>query len=226
MCQIEIRTRFCCHGEITIIHDGVIKWKYCAICAGNSLVTDTFKFNCCLEIFGVFFKCTKNNQLTLVQIMTWRPNRRLAIIWTNAAYNMHFPASVCVNQSKFIWEFSLVRREWGSSLTSFLMSEFGVGISDLMVRQKRDGIPPPMNAGPWFNIKMSSYQYRKSHYGDKTILRPSYLHNGISYTGKTASLYWIRALECYIFHTRHVRPAFILCMIYMMDKLQQNFLCV
>ena len=26
------------------------------------------------------------------------------------------------------------------------------------------------------------------------ILRPSYLHNGISYTGKTTSLYWIRAL--------------------------------
>ena len=44
--------------------------------------------------------------------------------------------------------------------------------------------------GPWFYIKMSSYQYRKSHCGDKTILRPSYLHNGISYTGKT-SLYWI-----------------------------------
>ena len=48
-------------------------------------------------------------------------------------------------------------------------------------------------AGPWFSIKMSSYQYRKSHCGDKTILRPSYLHNGISYTGKTASLYWIGA---------------------------------
>ena len=39
-------------------------------------------------------------------------------------------------------------------------------------------------AGGWINIKMSSYQYRKSHCGDKTILRPSYLHNGISYTGK------------------------------------------
>ena len=25
------------------------------------------------------------------------------------------------------------------------------------------------------------------------ILRPSYLHNGISYTGKMTSLYWIRA---------------------------------
>ena len=41
--------------------------------------------------------------------------------------------------------------------------------------------------------KMPSYQYRKSHCGDKTILRPSYLHNGISYTGKTTSLYSIRA---------------------------------
>ena len=50
------------------------------------------------------------------------------------------------------------------------------------------------SSGPWFNIKMSSYQYWKSHCGDKTIWHPSYLHNGISYTGKTASLYWIRPL--------------------------------
>ena len=48
--------------------------------------------------------------------------------------------------------------------------------------------------GPWFNIKLSSYQYRKSHCGDKTVVRSSYLHNGISYTGKMSSLYWIRAL--------------------------------
>ena len=44
------------------------------------------------------------------------------------------------------------------------------------------------NSGPWFIIKMSSYQYRKSHCGGKTILPPSCLHNGISNTGKTASL--------------------------------------
>ena len=50
-----------------------------------------------------------------------------------------------------------------------------------------------MHSGPRFNIKMSSYQYRKSHCGDKTVVRSSYLYNGISYTGKT-SLYWIRAL--------------------------------
>ena len=49
-------------------------------------------------------------------------------------------------------------------------------------------------SGPWFNIKMSCYQYRKSHRGDKTVVRSSYLQNGISYTGKMISLYWIRAL--------------------------------
>ena len=47
-------------------------------------------------------------------------------------------------------------------------------------------------AGPRFNIKMLSYQYRKFHCGDKTIVWSSYLHNGVSYTGKMTSLYWIR----------------------------------
>ena len=46
---------------------------------------------------------------------------------------------------------------------------------------------PQTHRGPWFNMKMSSYQYRKSHCGDKTVVRSSYLHNGNSYTGKTAS---------------------------------------
>ena len=46
--------------------------------------------------------------------------------------------------------------------------------------------------GSRFN-QMSSYQYMKSHCGDKTVVRSSYIHNGISYTGKTPSLYWIRA---------------------------------
>ena len=47
-----------------------------------------------------------------------------------------------------------------------------------------------LSPGPWFNIKMSSYQYRKPHCGDKTVVRSSYFQNGISYTGKTTSLYW------------------------------------
>ena len=62
-------------------------------------------------------------------------------------------------------------------------------------------IPPTWNCqsgseiirGPDSNIKMSSYPYRKSHCGDKTVIRSYYLHNGISYTGKMSSLYWIGA---------------------------------
>ena len=47
--------------------------------------------------------------------------------------------------------------------------------------------------GYWINIQMPSYQHRKSHSGDKTILRTSYLHNGFPYTGKMTSLYCIGA---------------------------------
>ena len=54
-----------------------------------------------------------------------------------------------------------------------------------------------MYIGPWFNIKMLSYQYRKSHCGGKTVVRSSYIHNGISHTGKMSSLYWIGAQVLY-----------------------------
>ena len=42
-------------------------------------------------------------------------------------------------------------------------------------------------------VQVSSYQYRKSHCEDKTVVRSSYHHNVISYTGKMSSLYWIGA---------------------------------
>ena len=48
--------------------------------------------------------------------------------------------------------------------------------------------------GPSFNIKMSSYQYRESRCGDKTVVRSSNLHNGIFYIGNMATLYWISLL--------------------------------
>ena len=50
------------------------------------------------------------------------------------------------------------------------------------------------NNSAWLYIKMLSYQYRKYHCRDKTVTRSSYLHNGISYIGKMASLYWISHL--------------------------------
>ena len=56
-----------------------------------------------------------------------------------------------------------------------------------------NGIYNVSQTGPWFNIETPPCQYRKSHYGDKMILRPSYLHNGISHTGKMTSFYWITA---------------------------------
>ena len=56
-------------------------------------------------------------------------------------------------------------------------------------------------AGPWFNINMSSYQYRKSRCGDKTVVRSAYLHNGISYTSKMVSFYWIGPLEVHYKYT-------------------------
>ena len=47
-------------------------------------------------------------------------------------------------------------------------------------------------SGGWFNIKMPSYQYWNFHYGGKTFLWPSYLHNSIFYSGWITSFYWIR----------------------------------
>ena len=40
--------------------------------------------------------------------------------------------------------------------------------------------------------------YRNSHCGDKTILRLSYFHYGISCTSKTTSVYWISTLASWI----------------------------
>ena len=59
-------------------------------------------------------------------------------------------------------------------------------VTEQVPRETNDNQEP----GPRFNIK-TSYQYRKSHRGDKTVVRLSYLHNGISYTCKMLSLYWI-----------------------------------
>ena len=64
----------------------------------------------------------------------------------------------------------------------------------IAMRQASVGSHDTLISWAWFNIKMSSYQYRKSHCGEKMVIRSSYLHNGISYTGKMASLYWISLL--------------------------------
>ena len=44
-------------------------------------------------------------------------------------------------------------------------------------------------SGPWFNVNISHYQYRKSHCVDKMFIRSFYLHNQISQTAMLSS-YW------------------------------------
>ena len=44
---------------------------------------------------------------------------------------------------------------------------------------------------PWLSIKMLSYQYRKSHCGDKVSVRSSDLHTGNSCAGKMTYFHWI-----------------------------------
>ena len=56
--------------------------------------------------------------------------------------------------------------------------------------------------GDWFNINMPFYHYRKSHCVYRTFLWLSYLHSGISYTGKTTSLYSLRAWSFGLFLLR------------------------
>ena len=80
----------------------------------------------------------------------------------------------CENSAVFIEENAF----WSSCLQG--RRHLGLELGDVTVSAP----------GPWFNIKMS-YQYRNSHCGDKTILWPSYLHNGTSFTGKMTFLYWI-----------------------------------
>ena len=49
--------------------------------------------------------------------------------------------------------------------------------------------------GPEFRLNVKTFfQLWYFHYKDKTFVRPSYLYNGNSYTGKMISLYWVRPL--------------------------------
>ena len=89
--------------------------------------------------------------------------------------------------SNISWQGRQLHIVKGSSMCPIYFSGFANQIVVISTKKSK------ASSGPWFNIKMTSYRHRKSHCGDKTILRLSYLHNGISYTGKTTSLYWIRA---------------------------------
>ena len=109
--------------------------------------------------------------------------------------------------SNYIWVINNFITYWGATyIRGFTVITYSCpnmeGVIDDICHLTR----PMSSPGAWFNIKMSSYQYRKSHCGDKTVVRSSYLHNGISYTGKTSSLYWIGALGLGLLSKIHLKP--------------------
>ena len=67
-------------------------------------------------------------------------------------------------------------------------------IQMIITRQIGNGKVQLICPGPWSNIKMS-YQYRKSHCGDKRVIRWSYYHNGIFFIPVRWFLY-IEAAPC------------------------------
>ena len=132
------------------------------------------------------------------------PGRHQAITWTNAGLLLIKPLGTNFSEMLFgIQTFSFKKMHF--KMSSAKWRPFCFGLNVLSWHRLRFyvtaygaligcGIWRPLYPGPWFNIKMSSYQYRKSQCGDKTVVRSSYLHNGIFYSGKMSSLYWISPL--------------------------------
>ena len=67
-----------------------------------------------------------------------------------------------------------VLESWAS--VAVIQSSLIVAHNRMLHKHNYSGVEP----GPWFNIKMSSYEYRKPHCGDKTVVRSSCLvHPGV-----------------------------------------------
>ena len=61
-------------------------------------------------------------------------------------------------------------------------------ISFMLLRSVWCGTRTRNRASSQYNDRLSGY--RDFHYKDKTVVRPSYLYNGNSYSGKTTSVHW------------------------------------
>ena len=115
------------------------------------------------------------------------------LYFLSSKYNLHsWRAIKCYISEYYRYHSGDGLSQWEVMLHCYMVSH--------RLRPNPERIPVLNNvrrSGPRFNINMTSYQCRKSHCGDKMILRPSYLHNGLSYINKMISLYWIRALTVF-----------------------------
>ena len=87
----------------------------------------------------------------------------------NAAVEFQFTNSIkwWSNKNKCLQPRAMkqVKRKWWGLWFFFFFTKYRLSVWYIFKK-----CPP----GRWFDIKMSSYQYRKSHCGDKTILSPQW----------------------------------------------------
>ena len=85
---------------------------------------------------------------------------RSSIIFISVVQSFcYFPHSTAVMLPRFLKKDKLIRQPRNS------------GITAIKWQCHAPCVCSNTGPGPWFNIKMSSYQYWKSHCGDKTIVR-------------------------------------------------------
>ena len=125
----------------------------------------------------------------------WRWNMLMAVIWCReeyisdlktAWYGMNWRCENC--QHTYPTEVPTTLPLDVRPTVSCLWWQRNVGYISLKWRDHQGDCP-----GPLFAKKTPSYQYRDSHYKPETVVRPSQVYNGDSYTRKTASSYWIEA---------------------------------
>ena len=128
-----------------------------------------------------------HNGVDILGHFNWNANRmcNVSMKWRHIASQLHFLLNLNQNLGKLSHYIVL-------SDLSYIYVQENSHITNYRSCCICKAFPLWHDQGGWFKIKMSCYQYWKSHCGDKTILRPSYLHNGISNTGKMSTLYWIR----------------------------------
>ena len=102
------------------------------------------------------------------------PGWRQAITWTNVGILLIGPLGTNFSEMLIgIHTFSF--KKIHLKMSSGKWRPFCLGLNVLKSTAITQTEQKPYNgsiteAGPWFNIKMSSYQYRKSHCGDKTVV--------------------------------------------------------
>ena len=171
--------------------DDLIRWSYIEHCWNSVLILFYFFFFLFIFLFSI---PTVLMRRVLICQVTTAPKHWHAIPCgvrseeiKSCHLEIHLEAEVHIQLIGM--DFMLVV----SAILIHLLFNFHVLAQGSDVESKGDRLSS--SGENWFNIKMSSYQYRKSHCGDKTVVRSSYLYNEISYTGKMSSLYWIRALD-------------------------------